>query len=60
MPAPPATVARWDASALPWAWLRQLGRRLVAEAALVDGWGEPTAWLSEAGAAFFERFGAPT
>jgi DNA-binding CsgD family transcriptional regulator len=53
-----ATVARWDASALPWAWLRQLGRRLVAEAALVDGWGEPTAWLSEA-AAFFERFGAP-
>ncbi len=53
-----ATVARWDATALPWAWLRQLGRRLVAEAALVDGWGEPTAWLAEA-AAFFERFGAP-
>ena len=53
-----ATVARWDATALPWAWLRQLGRRLVAEAALVDGWGDPTAWLAEA-AAFFERFGAP-
>ena len=36
-----ATVARWDATALPWPWLRHLGRRLVAEAALVDGWGEP-------------------
>ncbi len=24
-----AIVARWDATALPWAWLRQLGRRLA-------------------------------
>ena len=26
----------------------QLARRLVAEAALADGWGEPAAWLAEA------------
>jgi DNA-binding CsgD family transcriptional regulator len=30
----------------------QLARRLVAEAALADGWGEPVRWLSEA-AVFF-------
>jgi hypothetical protein len=29
-------------------WFRQLGRRLVAEAALTDGWGEPVGWLREA------------
>lgn len=27
---------------------RQLARRLVAEAALADGWGEPVGWLREA------------
>jgi DNA-binding CsgD family transcriptional regulator/tetratricopeptide (TPR) repeat protein len=32
--------------------LAHLGRRLVAEAALRDGWGEPTAWLRAALAAF--------
>lgn len=36
-------------------WLRQLGRRLVAEAAITDGWGEPAAWLREALAYFDER-----
>jgi len=51
-----ATVAAWDATRLPWAWLRHLGRRLVAEAALADGWGEPRTWLTEA-AAFFDGFG---
>lgn len=30
------------------AWHRQFGRRLVAEAAIADGWGDPTAWLQEA------------
>ena len=35
---------------------RHLARRLVAEAALVDGWGEPVRWLREA-AAFFEGTG---
>lgn len=29
-------------------WFRQLGRRLVAEAAVQDGWGDPVAWLREA------------
>ncbi|HVL84738.1 MAG TPA: AAA family ATPase, partial [Pseudonocardia sp.] len=37
-------------------WLRQLARRLVAEAALADGWGEPVPWLREA-LAFFDRRG---
>jgi DNA-binding CsgD family transcriptional regulator len=36
-------------------WHRQLGRRLVAEAALADGWGEPVGWLREALAFFEER-----
>lgn len=56
-----ATVERWDPGRLPWAWLRHLGRRLVAEAAIVDGWGEPVLarrWLTEA-ADFFDGFGAP-
>ncbi len=37
-------------------WHRQIGRRLVAEAALADGWGEPITWLREA-LAFFEDQG---
>ena len=36
-------------------WLRQIGRRLVAEAAMADGWGEPAAWLREALAYFDGR-----
>ncbi|MFP5316824.1 MAG: hypothetical protein ACLGI2_00865 [Acidimicrobiia bacterium] len=35
---------------------RQLGRRIVAEAALVDGWGDPVQWLLEA-LEYFERQG---
>jgi DNA-binding CsgD family transcriptional regulator len=35
-------------------WFRQCGRRLVAEAAIADGWGNPVAWLREA-QAFFEQ-----
>src|SRR5579859_460366 len=35
---------------------RQLARRLVAEAELVDGWGEPVRWLREA-ATYFEGTG---
>ena len=37
------------------AWYQQYGRRLAAEAALADGWGEPVAWLREAAAYFAER-----
>ncbi len=50
-----------EASALlaPYApWWNHLARRLVAPAALKDGWGEPAAWLREA-AAEFEATGHP-
>jgi DNA-binding CsgD family transcriptional regulator/tetratricopeptide (TPR) repeat protein len=33
-------------------WLRNLGRRLVAEAAVTDGWGDPSTWLHDAHAFF--------
>jgi DNA-binding CsgD family transcriptional regulator len=33
-------------------WLRNLGRRLVAEAAISDGWGQPSTWLHDAHAFF--------
>jgi DNA-binding CsgD family transcriptional regulator len=36
-------------------WFRNHGRRLVAEAAVADGWGEPVAWLHEA-LVFFEEW----
>jgi DNA-binding CsgD family transcriptional regulator/tetratricopeptide (TPR) repeat protein len=29
-------------------WHRQFGRRLVADAAIADGWGDTTAWMLEA------------
>jgi DNA-binding CsgD family transcriptional regulator len=37
-------------------WFRHCGRRLVAEAALADGWGDPVAWLTDA-LRFFDRNG---
>lgn len=40
----------WFAPFAPW-WNR-LARRLVAPAALRDGWGEPVAWLRDAAAGF--------
>jgi DNA-binding CsgD family transcriptional regulator len=33
-------------------WWNHLARRLVAQCALRDGWGEPVAWLREAAASF--------
>ncbi len=33
-------------------WWNHLARRLVAPAALADGWGEPVAWMREAAAGF--------
>jgi DNA-binding CsgD family transcriptional regulator len=33
-------------------WWNHLTRRLVAQAALQDGWGEPVAWMREAAASF--------
>ena len=40
--------AAGDEELAPIDWHRQYGRRLVAEAAIADGWGEPTAWLQGA------------
>jgi DNA-binding CsgD family transcriptional regulator len=37
-------------------WHRHLALRLVAEAAIADGWGDPVPWLQQA-LAFFERVG---
>jgi DNA-binding CsgD family transcriptional regulator/tetratricopeptide (TPR) repeat protein len=45
-------VAQGDAAATPLAWFQHHARRLVAEAALADGWGEPVPWLRESLAAF--------
>ena len=36
-------------------WYRQYARRVTAEAALADGWGEPVVWLREAAAYFAAR-----
>jgi DNA-binding CsgD family transcriptional regulator len=37
-------------------WFRHYGHRLMAEAALVDGWGDPLSWLREA-QGFFQSSG---
>jgi hypothetical protein len=47
-----ARVAQGDADLAHADWWRQLGRWLLAEAALAGGWGEPVAWLREATATF--------
>lgn len=47
-------MARADGSIQPLAWFQHHARRLVAEAALADGWGDPVAWLQEALAYFDE------
>jgi DNA-binding CsgD family transcriptional regulator len=39
-----------DATGRPVEVLQHLGRRLVAERAVLDGWGEPAAWLRAAAA----------
>ena len=43
-----AAFATGDAKLAPVNWLRQHARRLVAEAAIADGWGDPVAWLHQA------------
>jgi DNA-binding CsgD family transcriptional regulator len=49
-------VASADAQLEGCEWFRHLGIRLVAEAALADGWGEPVRWLREA-LGFFDARG---
>jgi DNA-binding NarL/FixJ family response regulator len=52
-----ATFATADAQMGPLvAWYRHYARKVAAEAALADGWGEPAAWLREA-AGFFAAHG---
>jgi DNA-binding CsgD family transcriptional regulator/tetratricopeptide (TPR) repeat protein len=48
--------ARADADLAPSDWYRHHARRLVAEAALEDGWGDPARWLADA-LAFFDGAG---
>jgi DNA-binding NarL/FixJ family response regulator len=50
--------ARADADLAPCDWYRHHARRLVAEAAIRDRWGNPTRWLAEA-LAFFDATGPP-
>ncbi len=40
--------ASGDAALAPIAWHRHFGRRLVADAAIADGWGEPAEWMQNA------------
>lgn len=47
---------RGDQSLARAPWFRNLGRRLVAEAMLTGGWGDPVPWLRQA-AAFFDGHG---
>jgi DNA-binding CsgD family transcriptional regulator len=51
-----ACFAAGDEALAPYPWHRHHIRRLVAEAAIADGWGEPVAWLREA-LAFFDDAG---
>ena len=37
------------------AWYQQYARRICAQAALADGWGEPVSWLREAAEYFADR-----
>jgi DNA-binding CsgD family transcriptional regulator len=46
-------VAAGDAFLGGFAWYRHLGHRYLAEAAIADGWGDPSQWLLEA-LAFFD------
>lgn len=42
----------------PMPWYQHVSARLVAERALVDGWGDPGSWLAEA-AVWLDRNGVP-
>jgi DNA-binding CsgD family transcriptional regulator len=44
-----------DAALEPVPWWRNLARRVVADPAISDGWGDPVAWLREALPDFEER-----
>ena len=48
-------VACADADLAGSAWFRHYGHRVLAEAAIADGWGDPATWLREARACFEEH-----
>jgi DNA-binding NarL/FixJ family response regulator len=50
--------ARADSDLAPCDWYRHHARRLVAEAAIRDRWGNPKRWLADA-LAFFDTTGPP-
>lgn len=51
-----SALGRAEADFVAFPWFRHLGLRLVAEAALRDGWGDPVAWARQGGA-FFQTAG---
>jgi DNA-binding CsgD family transcriptional regulator len=51
-----AAVAAGDRVISPGLWYFHMARRLVAEAAIDDGWGDPARWLTES-ETFFNRHG---
>ena len=51
-----SAVSRGDRHLAVMPWYRHLMRRLAAEAAIADAWGDPIAWLIEAGH-FFDESG---
>jgi DNA-binding CsgD family transcriptional regulator/tetratricopeptide (TPR) repeat protein len=53
-----SAVAEFETAAAPFPLARHLGLRLLGEAALDDGWGEPARWLRTA-EAFFMAVPAP-
>jgi DNA-binding CsgD family transcriptional regulator len=53
-----AAVAQAQEAGAPFLMARQLGRRLVAQAALADGWGDPVGWLRGA-EEYFHQAGVP-
>ncbi|HEX6538571.1 MAG TPA: AAA family ATPase [Candidatus Dormibacteraeota bacterium] len=52
-----AAFGRGEAASMRAPWYRNLMRRLVSEAAITDGWGEPVTWLQEA-ARYFDEDGS--
>ncbi|WP_412537886.1 AAA family ATPase [Longispora sp. K20-0274] len=52
------TFAEAERAAAPFPMAGQLGRRLVAEAAIADGWGDPAGWLRSA-EDYFHAAGVP-
>jgi DNA-binding CsgD family transcriptional regulator/tetratricopeptide (TPR) repeat protein len=51
-----AAIATGDAVLALTPWFFHMGRRILAEAAITDGWGEPALWLRQS-SAFFDKHG---